>query len=62
MLVGENLANSIYREAQFGNVSQVIARSGNLGPGFTPEAHPVQDIHFTPGNPLVLQLIGTVFF
>jgi outer membrane receptor protein involved in Fe transport len=62
MLVGENLANSVYREAQFGNVSQVIARSGNLGPGFTPEAHPVQDIHFTPGNPLVLQLIGTVFF
>jgi hypothetical protein len=58
-LVAENLANATYREAQFGNTSQVITKTPDLGPGFTPETHPVQDIHFTPGNPLTLQLVAT---
>ena len=50
-LTGENLTNTAYREAQFGNTSQL--------PG---EPHPVQDIHFTPGNPLSLQLSATLYF
>jgi TonB family protein len=61
-LIGENLANATYREAQFGNVSQVITRTRDLGPGFVPEAHPAQDIHFTPGNPLTVQLAATLKF
>jgi outer membrane receptor protein involved in Fe transport len=40
-----NLTNAAYREAQFGNASQL--------PG---EPHPVQDIHFTPGDPLTVQV------
>ena len=66
-LIGENLLNSVYREAQFGNVSQVTsllggATTGANGKAFTPEDHPVQDIHYTPGNPFGLQLAATVFF
>jgi TonB family protein len=66
-LVAENLANAAYREAQFGNVSQVISppdgrATGANGRPFVPESHPVQDIHFTPGNPFGLQLIGTLYF
>ena len=61
-LFAENLTNAAYREAQFGNVSRVIRASPDLRPGFVPEAHPVQDVHFTPGNPFALQLIGTVYF
>jgi TonB family protein len=61
-LFAENLTNAAYREAQFGNVSRVIRASPDLRPGFVPEAHPVQDVHFTPGNPLALQLLGTVYF
>jgi TonB family protein len=66
-LVAENLTNAAYREAQFGNISQVIdppdghATSANGRP-FVPESHPVQDIHYTPGNPFGLQLIGTLYF
>ena len=56
-----NLTNAVYREAQFGNVSQVI-RGADVRPGFVPEQHPVQDVHFTPGSPLTLQLAGTLFF
>jgi outer membrane receptor protein involved in Fe transport len=60
-LSGENLTDATYREAQFGNVSQV-RRGTDLGPGFAPEQHPVQDVHFTPGNPLAVQVTGTLFF
>jgi TonB family protein len=60
-LSAENLTNSVYREAQFGNVSKVI-RGVDLRPGFPAEQHPVQDVHFTPGNPLSVQIIGTLFF
>ena len=60
-LSAENLTNSVYREAQFGNVSQVI-RGVDLPPGSPAEQHPVQDVHFTPGNPLSVQIIGTLFF
>ena len=61
-LVAENLTNARYREAQFGNVSQVIRQAPDLRPGFAPETHPVQDIHYTPGNPLTLQLAATLKF
>ena len=47
--------NSDYREAQFGNVSQVIARPARTT-GFVPETHPVADVHYTPGNPLGVQV------
>ena len=60
-LSAENLANAVYREAQFGDVSRVI-HGADLGPGFMPEQHPVQDVHFTPGNPLAVQMAGTLFF
>ena len=66
-LIAENLANAAYREAQFGNVSQVIAppdghRVSSRGVPFAPETHRVQDIHFTPGNPFGLQLAATIYF
>jgi hypothetical protein len=44
-LIAENLTNGQYREAQFGNVSRLAG-----------EPRAVQDIHYTPGNPLGLQL------
>ena len=59
-LSAENLTNAVYREAQFGNVSQVTS-GADLRPGFVPEQHPVQDVHFTPGNPLSVQITGTLF-
>lgn len=66
-LIAENLTNAAYREAQFGNVSQVIAPpDGHTvsagGAPWVAETHPVRDIHFTPGNPFGLQLAGTIFF
>ena len=66
-LIGENLLNSIYREAQFGNTSQVTSllggrTTGANGQPFTPETHPVQDIHYTPGNPFGLQAAVSLFF
>ncbi len=66
-LIFENLLDSVYREAQFGNVSQVTSLFGGRtvganGQPFVPEAHPVQDIHYTPGNPFGLQAAATVYF
>jgi TonB family protein len=61
-LVAENLTNAAYREAQFGDISQVVRVPADVRPGFVPETHPIQDVHFTPGNPLALQLVGTVYF
>ena len=66
-LIGENLLGSVYREAQFGNVSQVTRLLGGRtvganGKPFVPEDHAVQDIHYTPGNPFGLQLAGTIYF
>ena len=66
-LIGENLLNSVYREAQFGNVSQVthLLNDRQIGPNgklFIPETHPVQDIHYTPGNPFGLQASVSIFF
>ena len=66
-LIGENLLNSVYREAQFGNVSQVRHLLNNNpvganGQPFVPETHAIQDIHYTPGNPFGLQLAGTIYF
>jgi hypothetical protein len=63
----ENITNATYREAQFGNVSRVLSPpDGNSvsqsGVPFVPEPHPVQDVHFTPGNPFGLQLAATIFF
>jgi hypothetical protein len=66
-LIGENLLNSKYREAQFGNTSQVLSLPGGRTTGangqpFIPESHPVQDIHYTPGNPFGLQVAVSLFF
>lgn len=66
-LIGENLFNSVYREAQFGNVSQVTSllggrTTGANGQPFVPEKHGVQDIHYTPGNPFGLQAAVSLFF
>jgi hypothetical protein len=52
-LVVENLFNTPWREAQFGDFSQL------RGAPYL-EAEPVRDIHFTPGNPLSVR--GTVSF
>ena len=51
LLFVENLTNASYREAQFGNVSRVAD-----------EPQAVQDLHFTPGNPLSLRLSAAVRF
>ena len=51
-LLMENLTNADFREAQFGNDSQVVQ-------GSIAEPHPVRDIHFTPGNPFGIQLAVT---
>ena len=66
-LIGENLLNSTYREAQFGNTSQVTSLPGGRTTGangktFVPEKFPVQDIHYTPGNPFGLQAAVSLFF
>jgi TonB family protein len=66
-LIAENLLNSVYREAQFGNVSRVTQLLGGRTTGadgkpFTPEDHPVQDIHYTPGNPFGIQAAATLYF
>jgi hypothetical protein len=66
-LVATNLTDASYREAQFGNASRVIdppdgRARGPGGSSWAPESHPVQDIHFTPGNPLGLQLVATLYF
>jgi outer membrane receptor protein involved in Fe transport len=66
-LVAENLTNAAYREAQFGNVSRVLSPpDGNTvsrnGVPFTPEPHPMEDIHYTPGNPFGLQVAATLYF
>jgi outer membrane receptor protein involved in Fe transport len=66
-LIAENLTNAAYREAQFGNVSQVIAAPdgrtiSSRGVPWVPETHGVKDIHFTPGNPFGLQLAATLYF
>ncbi len=50
-LIAQNLSNAHYREAQFGNVSRLAG-----------EPHAVQDIHYTPGNPLGVQLALTYEF
>ena len=66
-LIGENVTNSVYREAQFGNVSQVRRllggrTAGANGQPFVPETHGVQDIHYTPGNPFGLSASVSLFF
>lgn len=66
-LIGENLTNSIYREAQFGNVTQVRQLLNNNpvganGKPFIPETHAVQDIHYTPGNPFGISAAASLFF
>ncbi|HEX9578652.1 MAG TPA: TonB-dependent receptor, partial [Myxococcales bacterium] len=61
-LMAENLTDAVYREAQFGNLSQVIAPPPGAGAGFAPETQPHQDLHFTPGNPLGLQLAVSTSF
>jgi hypothetical protein len=66
-LIGENITNSVYREAQFGNVSQVRSllggrTTGANGQPFVPETHAVQDIHYTPGNPFGLSVAGSLYF
>jgi outer membrane receptor protein involved in Fe transport len=47
----ENLTGTAFREAQFGNVSRAQG-----------EPYPVQDVHFTPGNPFGAHLAGTFRF
>ncbi len=66
-LIGENITNSVYREAQFGNVSQVRhllgdRTAGANGQPFSPETHAVQDIHYTPGNPFGISIAGSLYF
>jgi len=67
-VVVENLTNSVFREAQFANVTQVIAppaghtvsSSGQpWGPG---ETHPITDLHYTPGAPIGARVAGTFYF
>jgi len=55
-------SSAIFREAQFGNESQVISPPPSVQGPFTPESHAVQDIHFTPGNPLTLRLATALRF
>ena len=66
-LMVANLLNSAYREAQFGSVSRVIAPpDGNAvsstGKPWSPEEHPVLDVHYTPGTPLGVLASGTLYF
>lgn len=71
-LIAENLTNADYREAQFGNITQITSAppagygfhdvSTTTGQAFVPETHPVQDIHYTPGNPFGLTVTATLFF
>jgi TonB family protein len=66
-LLAENLTNMAYREAQFGNVSQIVSApagtsSSKSGAPFVPESHPIQDIHYTPGNPFGIQLAVSLYF
>jgi outer membrane receptor protein involved in Fe transport len=56
-LVLENLLNSTYREAQFANHSYVAGRDD---PGLAGQG--VEDIHFTPGNPINLRATLAVYF
>ena len=64
----ENLTNTSFREAQFGNISRVInppdgnTVSRTTGQAFVPEAHPIQDVHYTPGNPIGFLGSLTLFF
>jgi outer membrane receptor protein involved in Fe transport len=51
----QNLFDAVYREAQFANTSQVRRPPYN-------ETVPVNDIHFTPGNPLGVYATVTLFF
>lgn len=57
----ENLTNSAYREAQFGNDSRVITAPPRAAE-WAPEPHAIRDVHFTPGNPLGAQVtLGSRF-
>jgi hypothetical protein len=64
----ENLTNSVFREAQFANVTQVIAPpaghtvSSNGTPWGPGETHPVTDLHYTPGAPIGARVTGTFYF
>jgi outer membrane receptor protein involved in Fe transport len=51
----QNLFNAVYREAQFANTSQIRQPPYN-------ETAPVNDIHFTPGNPIGVYATVTLFF
>lgn len=66
-LLAENLTNTAFREAQFGNDSQVVAAPGGRtsstgGVAWTPETHPVRDIHYTPGSPFGALVTASLFF
>ncbi len=68
-LTAENLTNTAWREAQFGNVSRL---AGESGPASCPAGtRPVtngaafagcEDLHFTPGAPINVFASATVFF
>jgi outer membrane receptor protein involved in Fe transport len=56
-LVVENVLNSEYREAQFANRSYVAGRDD---PSLAGQG--VEDIHFTPGNPISVRATVAVYF
>ncbi|HEY3588261.1 MAG TPA: TonB-dependent receptor [Myxococcaceae bacterium] len=60
-VVVENLLNSAWREAQFANTSYVVGRDN---PAYDPRngGHGVQDIVFTPGNPISVRGTVAVYF
>ncbi len=66
-LIVENVTNSVFREAQFANVTQVVNPPdghtiSTSGAPWTPETHPVTDLHYTPGAPIAAHLTGTFYF
>jgi hypothetical protein len=63
----ENLTNTVFREAQFANVTQVISPPdghtvSTNGTPWVPEAHPVTDLHYTPGAPIAVRATASVSF
>ncbi len=55
-LIGENLTDAEWNEAQFDTESRIRLPDGSLEPGS------VSELHFTPGHPLHLKLRAAVHF
>jgi outer membrane receptor protein involved in Fe transport len=55
-VIGENLTDEAWNEAQFDTESRIRLPDGTL------EAEPVSELHFTPGNPLNVRVRAGVQF